>query len=210
MTDVLQVEDRELSGKQNNRRLRRSGRLPVVLYGHNEAVISLSVGAEELHGLIRHGVKVVDLEGAASGQALFQELQWDTFMQQVLHVDLLRVDASERVNVEIPLVLRGDAPGARSGGVVDQTVRFVQIETSPSAMPENLHVNVNSLELGDSLTLADIEDLPEGASLIASETTVVVQCVEPVADREEDELAGGTVEPEVIGRKDEEGQDDGS
>ncbi len=121
MTDVLQVEDRELSGKQNNRRLRRSGRLPVVLYGHNEPVVSLSVGAEELQGLIRHGVKVVDLEGAASGQALFQELQWDTFMQQVLHVDLLRVDASERVNVEIPLVLRGDAPGARVHKMADRS-----------------------------------------------------------------------------------------
>ena len=210
MADVLQVDDRKLFGKLNNRRLRRGGRLPAVLYGHHKPSVSLSLGEEDLQALMRHGVQVVDLQGAASGHALLQELHWDTFKQHVLHVDLLRVDASERVQVEIPIVLRGDAPGTHDGGIVEQLVRSVDIETNPTAIPENLHININSLGLNDALMTSAIEDLPEGATLVSDGTKIAVQCVEPVAELEEEETVTGGAEPEVIGRKEEEDQENGS
>ena len=100
MSDVLQVEDRKLVGKQNNRRLRGSGKLPAVLYGHGKETVSLSVPEDQLKATLRHGAQVVQLQGAASGQALLQEVQWDTFQQYVLHVDLMRVDETDRVQVE--------------------------------------------------------------------------------------------------------------
>ncbi len=210
MADVLQVADRNLSGKLNNRRLRRSGRLPAILYGHQKASVSLSICEDDLQTLIRHGAKVVELQGAATGHALLRELQWDTFKKHLFHVDLLRVDATERVRVDIPILLRGDAPGAHSGGIVEQLVRSIEIETSSTAMPENLHININSLELGDSLMISAIEDLPEGATLVSDDSKIAVQCTEPVAELEDDVSSSGTIEPEIIGRKAEEEQKDES
>ena len=97
MSEVLEVSKRELCGKLNNKRLRRSGHVPAVLYGHGAEPLSLSVSAEGLDATMRHGARVVDLSGAAKGQALFQEVQWDTFQQHVLHVDLLRTVPETRV-----------------------------------------------------------------------------------------------------------------
>ncbi len=205
MSDVLQVEDRTQRGKQNNRRLRSSGKLPAVLYGHGKQSVSLSVPEAQLKTTLRHGSKVVQLQGAASGQALLQEVQWDTFQQYVLHVDLLRVDESDRVKVEVPLILRGEAPGTHDGGIVEQLLRSIEIETSPSNIPENLHLNVNSLQLGDSLTAKDIEDLPAGVKLLIDASQTLVQCNEPtVIPDEVEEGAGGAAEPEIIGQKSDE------
>ncbi|MCC6492966.1 MAG: 50S ribosomal protein L25 [Pirellulales bacterium] len=208
MADTLQVEKRDFTGKRRNHRLRLEGRLPGIVYGHGEEPISVIVPADQLRAILRHGHKVVDLTGAASGQALLQDVQWDTFQQHLIHVDLLRVDASERVTVEVPLLLRGEAPGEKEGGVVNHIVHFVELETSPIAIPEALHININHLGLHQSLTLADVIDLPSGATLVTDPKTVAVHCEEPAPEVEE-EAGAGAAEPEVIGRKaaEEEGEE---
>ena len=200
MADVLQVEQRTTTGKRSNWRMRCQGKLPGILYGHGEAPVMLTVPADQLRATLRHGHKVVDLAGAASGQALLQDIQWDTFQQHLVHVDLLRVDANERVTIEVPVLLKGEAPGEHHGGVVAHLVHHVEIETSPISIPEALHININHLELHGSLTLADIYDLPEGATLVTDAKTVAVLCEEPAAEPEE-ELAAAGAEPEIIGRK---------
>ena len=113
MLDVLEVSARESLGKLNSRRLRAEGIVPAVLYGHGEASVSLKLPVDQLRASLRHGAHVVELKGAAKGQALLQDVQWDTFQQHILHVDLLRVDAKELVKVEVPIVLRGQAPGGK-------------------------------------------------------------------------------------------------
>jgi large subunit ribosomal protein L25 len=199
MSEVLEVAKRELHGKLNNGRLRRTGKLPAVLYGHGEEPISLTVSAEGLEATLRHGAKVVDLKGDADGQALLQDIQWDTFQQHVLHIDLLRVDAKERVEIEVDLLLRGVAPGENEGGIVEHLIHRLQIETDALHIPEHLHVNINNLHLGAELTAKDIIDLPEGAKVLGDQNMVLVQCVEPAEEREEAAIEGA--EPEVIGRK---------
>ena len=118
--NYLHVEKRKSFGKRNNERLRRAGRLPAVLYGHGEEAVSLTLAADQFEASLRHGAKVVDLDGDASGKALLQDVQWDTFFQQVLHVDLLRVRAGEKVTIEVPIELRGESPGVRDGGIIEQ------------------------------------------------------------------------------------------
>jgi large subunit ribosomal protein L25 len=202
MAETLQVKKRKDTGKLNNRRLRREGHLPAILYGHGEEAVMLTLPAEQLEATLRHGAKVVDLAGDASGQALLQDIHWDTFQKHVLHIDLLRVDASERVTVEVPLQLRGEAPGEHEGGIVEHLIHYVEIETSPVNIPEALHIKINKLALHGTLTLADIVDMPEGATLITDAKSIAVQCVEPAAEEDEDALAAaGVAEPEVIGRK---------
>jgi large subunit ribosomal protein L25 len=199
MAETLQVEKRTKTGKLHNRRLRIEGRLPAVLYGHGEESVSLVVPADQLRATLRHGGKVVELAGDASGQALLQHVEWDTFHQHLIHVDLLRVDATERVEVEVPLLLHGEAPGEREGGVVEHLLHYVEIETSPIAIPEALHVNINHLKLNGSITVSEITDMPAGATLVTDAKTVAVHCIEPAPEVEEE--AAGAAEPEVIGRK---------
>lgn len=203
MTDQLHVDVRKSHGKRNNQRLRREGRLPAVLYGHGEDSVSLTLAADEIEASLRHGARVVDLEGAASGKALLQHVQWDTFFQHVLHVDLLRVRAGEKVTIEVPVELRGEAPGLRVGGVVEQIIHSVEIEVSLDAVPEKLHLNINHLEVDGELTAKDIEDVPPGATIVSDLDAILVHCVLPTAEPEED-LGDTGAEPEVIGK----GKDD--
>lgn len=203
MSELLHVENRQIVGKRNNERLRRAGRLPAVLYGHGEASVSLTLAADEIEASLRHGAKVVDLDGAASGKALLQDIQWDTFFQQVLHVDLLRVRAGEKVRIDVPIGLRGEAPGTREGGVVEQMVHSIEIEVSLDVIPDKLHININHLEVGGQLTVSDIEDLPPGAEILDDVDMMIVHCIEPAAEEEAAEEAGAA-EPEVIGKVKEE------
>ena len=205
MSEVLEVKERKLVGKLNNSRLRRSGKLPAVLYGHGKDCLSLEISAEEFNASLRHGAKLVQLTRAADGQALLQDVQWDTFQQHVLHVDLLRVEAQDRVKVNVDLQLRGEAPGEHEGGIVEHLVHQLEIETDPGHIPEHLHVNINHLHLGQELKISDIEDLPEGAVVLGESDMVLVQCVEPTIIPDEQEVAADSAEPEIIGgRKDEE------
>src|SRR5712675_2543308 len=86
MAETLKVEKRKSFGKRNNVRLRRAGRLPAILYGHGEESVSLTLASDQFEASLRHGAKVVDLNGDAEGKALLQDVQWDTFYQNVLHV----------------------------------------------------------------------------------------------------------------------------
>jgi large subunit ribosomal protein L25 len=204
MSELLHVKNRKTIGKRNNRRLRRAGRLPAVLYGHGEEAVSLTLAADELEASLRHGAKVVDLDGAASGKALLQDVQWDTFFQHVLHVDLLRVRAGEKVKVEVPLELRGEAPGSREGGLIEQMVHSLEIEVALDVIPDKLHLNINQLQIGDQLTAHDIEDLPAGARILDDLDTMIVHCVQPAAEEEEAVAEEAVAEPEVIGKGKEE------
>ena len=202
MAEVLTVETREHTGKHHNRRLRNSGSIPVVLYGHGEENVCLSVSAEQLEAAIRHGSRLVDLSGAASESAFIREVQWDTWGTHVLHADFTRISADEKVEVQLLVELRGEAPGVKEGGVVEHLIHEVRVECPASAVSEKLEVNINSLKLGESITVADLK-LPEGASVHDDPAAVVVHCVEPVEAPEEEAEAVST-EPEVIGAKEKE------
>ena len=202
MAEELSVEVRETRGKRNARRLRRAGGTPGVLYGHGEKNVSLTVPADQLDHLVHHGSRLVTLTGAVNESAFIREVQWDTWGTHVLHVDFTRISEHEAVQVQVSVELRGEAPGVKEGGVVEQLIHDVEIDCPASAIPEKLDVNINNLKLGDSITVADLE-LPEGATVLGDAETVVVHCVEPLEVPEEavaEEVAG---EPEVIGGKEE-------
>jgi large subunit ribosomal protein L25 len=147
---------------------------------------------------------LVDLVGAVSESAFIRDLQWNTWGTQVLHVDFTRISADEEVEVTIAIELRGEAPGVRSGGVVEHLIHQVEIACPAGSIPEKLKVNINHLKLDDKILLSQLE-LPQGARLLEEDLeAVMVQCVVPAELPEEGgEAAEG--EPEVIGaKKDEE------
>lgn len=207
MAEVLKVEVRGSRGKRQARRLRKLGHVPAILYGHGEQSLSLSIPVDQVKSAVRHGARVVDLDGAVKEKAFIRDLQWDTFGLDVLHLDLTRVSADEKVEVEVTVELRGEAPGVKDGGVVNQVLHHVDVECLVTAIPEKLFLRINSLGLDQSRTAADIE-LPAGTTLLTPADTLVAQCSLP---REEAEAGLPTegAEPELIGRKadEEEGEE---
>jgi large subunit ribosomal protein L25 len=205
MPEILNVEVRELRGKRNARRLRRNGQVPLILYGHGKENVSLSTSEHDLSAVIRHGARVVELKGAVNESAFVREVQWDTYGMELLHADLTRVKAGETVEAALMIELRGEAPGAKLGGIVQLLLHEVTIDCPADALPDKIVASVNELQLDGTITVADLE-IPEGARLITPADTVLVQCVAAAPVEEEEEEAVAPAEPEVIGRKAEEGE----
>jgi large subunit ribosomal protein L25 len=209
MAEVFHVKLRNETGKRQMRRLRNAGAVPAVLYGHGQPPVHLAIGDAEVKAMLRHGARVVDLEGAVAEKAFVRELQWDTFGNDVLHIDLTRVSADERITVEVTVELKGQAecPGIREGGVVDHVAHTVEIECPVIAIPDKLILRLANLTLDGHLNADQIE-LPEGAKLISEPDTVIATCAKPQEVAEGGAAAGDGAEPEIIKKEKKEGDEE--
>jgi large subunit ribosomal protein L25 len=200
MAENLNVKRREKLGGSNNRRLRKLGQVPAVLYGHGEASVALAIDSVAVMGVIRHGGKLVRLQGDLSEGAFIKAVQWDVYGKDLVHIDLLRVSETERVRTTVTIELKGTAAGLSEGGIIEFVVHELDIECPAAAVPEKLIVNVNELRLGRAIHAREVK-LPEGATVLDDEDMVIVHCIAPHVEAEE-EVAGaaepGAVEPELI------------
>ena len=204
---TLNVELREAHGKRVNRRLRASGMVPAILYGHKQKCVSLSVPVETLEMVIRRGNRFVQLSGAVREKAIIKECQWDTWGKEVLHLDLTRVSEHEKIHVTVALELRGEAPGTKEGGVVRQQLHEIELECEAASVPEKIDVNINHLALGQAVHVSDLS-LPAGSVALTDAGLLVVSCAAAVEAPEVEETAAvDGSEPEVIGRKKEESEE---
>jgi large subunit ribosomal protein L25 len=155
----------------------------------------------------RHGTRVVDLkESGKLEKALIREVQWDHLGKDVLHVDFTRVSADERIRVNVPVELRGIAPGVTGGtGVIDQPIQSLSVECLAISIPESIRVAVNELQLGMAIHVRDLV-LPPGVVAMNDPDAIVVHVTakqvepEPVAAAAAAPVEGAA-EPEIIGRK---------
>jgi large subunit ribosomal protein L25 len=200
---VLETQPRMGRGTQAARKLRRQGLIPAVIYGHKQETVPIALGAEEFVNAVRHGVRVVDLKsGAGTERALIQDLQWDHLGKEVLHADFRRVDVHERVQVPVPIEIRGIAPGVAAGGILDQPLHTLEVECSVSAVPDHIRVNVGELQIGQAIHVRDLV-LPPDVKALGDPDAIVVHVKEPLVTPEAAAAApvAEQAEPEVIGRK---------
>jgi len=201
--ETLEVKIRTETGTQRCGRLRKAGQIPAVLYGQKKPNVNLMVPAQQLEAVIRHGARIVRLTGDVDEEALIREVQWDVWGSKILHVDFTRVSAKDRVRVTVQLHLRGEAPGTKEGGVVEQLLHELELECEVAEVPEEIFVNINELGLGQSITVGQLR-LPKSAVPLIEKDTVVVRCVMPAEVPEEEEVptAGAAAsEPELIRRR---------
>lgn len=207
----LAVETRQKSGTAEARRLRNRGLVPGNIYGHGGDPISISVPDEVITPLVLAGEKVLDIQIEDRSQlGILRELQWDTFGTKILHFDLLRVDRDEKVEMEIPIELRGMAPGALEGGILDQNLHSISVSCPVFAVPNHFDVKISDLNIGDAIHVRDLT-IPPGIEVLTPEEEIVVQVTERIEipeEEEEGEAVAGAAEPEVIGREEESEQGD--
>ena len=200
---TLTAQARGTHGTHEARRMRKNGLIPGVVYGHKEATISVTVNRDDLYKVIRHGVRVVDLQtDGKTEKALLRDVQWDHLGHDILHVDFARVAADERIKIEVRIELRGTAPGVTAGGVLDQPIHSLVVECLAIAVPESIRVPIGELQIGQAVHVKELK-LPDGVTTAVDADAIVVQVAAP---KVEEEVAAAApvaeqAEPEVIGRK---------
>ena len=196
----LVVKLRAENGTAACRRLRWSGQVPGTFQWTTSAPpTSVVIGADVLMPVLQSGAKVVDVElDGKVDKAIVREIQWDTFGRMIQHFDLLRVDPNERVNIVVPLELKGTAPGVMMGGVLEQPMHSITIDCLAYQIPDTIQVRIGTLELGKAIHVSDLI-LPEGSHADAAPEAIVVHVV--VAKAQEEVVSASPVEPEMIGKK---------
>ncbi len=199
------------SGKSEARALRREGRVPAIAYGVGLEATPVSVDARELyHALHTEAGDNAILRLIFDGQthlALPRQVQRHPVRREVLHVDFVTVSRDVKVEVEVPIVLEGDAAGVQEGGMLEQSHFAMNIEVLPLEVPGSLPVDVSGLGIGDVLRVGEVP-LPDGVSLLDDPEQVVASVVMPALDipEEETEAEGEADEFEAEGRTAEEAE----
>jgi large subunit ribosomal protein L25 len=196
----ITAQPRDGLGSRKVKRLRDQGLIPGVVYGHKEAVVPVTLPKKELTNHISRGAHVFDLSlDGKSEKVLLKDVQFDHLGLEILHVDFARVSLDERVEVTVPLELKGTPKGEAEGGVLQQIVNEVEIECLVTDIPDNIVHNVSDMAIDDVVHIKDLK-LPTGAKALQDEDLIVAM-VKVISEDETAPAEGETAEPEVIGRK---------
>lgn len=208
-TETLPVEMREHTGSAASQRLRKAGKVPAVLYGHGEGSQHLAISNRDVKAVLRHHSKTVQLTGGVEENALIADVHYDPLGIDVLHLDLIRVNLKEKVDVTVTIHTKGEAVGVRDGGLLLQSLHEVDIRCPAGNIPESIDLDVSDLKLGDTMSVGDLQ-LPGDVEMVTDGDISIVRVEEPrsSSDAGDDESAAGG-EPDVIGGKKDADSSDG-
>lgn len=211
---LLKAVARTEAGKSRVKKLRRLGLVPAVIYGPHTQPRTLAVRAFDLeHALqgttgenVLVNLQVESGEAAGSHLALIQEVQHHPVTDEVLHVDFREVSATEKMRTAVPVRPVGEAAGVKTGGgILEMLVRELRVECLPADLPDVIEVNVENLQIGQSIHVGEIQP-PAGVTLLDDKDQPVFLVVAPITEEEEAAIGqpAEMAEPEVIGAKKEE------
>jgi len=206
----LEVNSRAAGGSRAARRLRRSGRVPGIVYGGGTEPVSFDADARELRLALARSGAVLDLsvDGGKATPVVLKEAQRDPVRGETVHVDLLRVRLDEAIHAVVTLELAGveDAPGVKEGGVLEQIVRELNVQALPTAIPESVVHDIGEMQIGETITLA-VVSAPEGVTLLDDSETVIATLSPPRLQTEAEEEI--EAETELVGEAEGEAAEQG-
>jgi len=212
----LSATPRDGVGTGNARKLRQSGQVPAIIYGHGREPQSLAVNTRDVEKLlssISAASTVIELNvDGKTARTLIREIQRHPFKRSIVHVDFQELVAGEKVTVSVPLRFVGTADGVRnSGGILEETMHQVHIRVDPSIIPDHIDVDVTPLTIGHSFHIRDLT-LPEGVSILDDAGATVCVCVAPKTVTETapgaEAEGASTAEPELIRKAKAEGEEE--
>jgi large subunit ribosomal protein L25 len=206
---------REGRGKNDAGRVRRAGLVPLTIYGGEGEAVAAAAPLAELAAILRsdtghNTIFTLDVEGVGASEVLFHDRQIDPIRGRLMHADLRRLVAGQKIEITVPLHLTGEPEGVlEGGGVLEQIARDLQIRVSPRDIPDAINVDVSHLGVHDVLHVSDIP-LDENIEILNAPDTVLAT----VGIVREEEVAPapvvegeGAAEPEVIGKGKKEDED---
>jgi large subunit ribosomal protein L25 len=210
---TVKAEPRTELGTRSARRIRESGKLPAIIYGHGVQPEAITLEQHELEVALARGARTLHVElGGETKQYLIKDVQYDQLNVAPIHLDLTRVDLHERVQVEVGIELRGTPKGVSEGGTLDQMMGEIEVECLVTDIPGTLHPLVADLHVGDVLLVKDLP-LPPGVRALADpeERVAMVREAAAVPEEAEEEAVEEetSAQPEVIGRARKEEEEEG-
>jgi large subunit ribosomal protein L25 len=189
-TTALKVATREVAGSRSTRRLRRTGEVPGVVYGGGQDPVAFKVAERTLRHALQDAGAVIelDIEGGEGGPVVVKEVVHHPVTGLTMHLDLLRVDLSQKIQATVALELTGteEAEGVRLGGVLEQPMRELTIEALPNDIPDAIIYDVTTMQIGDTLTL-DAITAPAKVEILDDAETVVATLSPPRLQTESDD-----------------------
>lgn len=211
-TDTIPAIDttvRQKTGTRHTQRLRETGQVPAVIYGHGEGSVAVAVNGKRLYEILHDNTHLIDvrIEGQTD-HCLVKDVQWNHLGTHIIHVDLTRVDLDEKVEVSVAIELTGEAVGLKAeGAYLDHPTAEIEVACLATNIPDHITVEVSELEVGDSISVSDIT-LPEGVEAVSDPDTVVAAVhIAAIEEEEEPAEVEEGAEPEVIGAKKDEGEE---
>lgn len=212
---VVRATSREGRGKNDARRARRNGQVPVTIYGGAAETVAALAPASELAAILRsdtgrNTIFTLDVEGVGASEVMFVDRQIDPVRMRLVHADFKRLVKGEKIETTVPLRLVGEPIGVREqAGVLEQIIRNLDIRCQPRDIPEHIDVDVTNLAAHDVLHVSDIP-VSEGVEILESPDTVIatVGIVKEEVVEAPPVEGEAPAEPEVIGKgkKEEEGE----
>ena len=206
--NLVEAQPRTERGKNEARRVRRSGRIPAVLYGAKKETLSLSVDPQQIARILTsesgHNT-IFDLHvGEERTKAMIVDWQYEPIKGALLHIDLKRIAMDQRLKVSVPIMLKGEAAGVKQqGGILEQVLREVELECLPADIPSHIDADVSALVFGKLLRVSDLMHSGRVKFLTDPNQTVahiisVKEEVAPTPEAVAAEAAAAPAEPEVI------------
>jgi large subunit ribosomal protein L25 len=177
-TKLLKAEIREHIGTNAVQKVRKEGRIPAIVYGHKKTPVAISLDAHNFVEVLHHGQRLLDVQiDKKKEKIIVKDLQYDYLSKNIIHADLMRVDITEAIKVNVPIELKSAAAakGTHEGGIIEEHADQLEIECKANDIPESIVVSVKDIGVGDSLHASDIT-LPEGVKLISPLETLLVTC----------------------------------
>ena len=206
----LIAQERSDYGRKASRIFRKEGLLPANIYGLGKENLTVTVNTKEFTRIFMAGHRIFTLEvGDGKEQSVVKEVQYDNLGSEVIHVDFTRIDITQKITLEVGV----DLIGTVASGVIQFPMKEVKVESLPTGFPASISINIMELKIGDVIRIEDLE-VPEGCVFVDDPEALVLQIVAPIEEVEEevveevDEEADGA-EPEVIGKPQEDGEEEG-
>lgn len=199
-TETLHGTKRENAGTRASRRLRESGKVPAILYGRKKDAVPFQVDAEELVEALRHHTRMFELQlDDLKDTVLLKEVQYDSFGDNIVHVDFVRIAMDEVITLEVPIHIKGQPKVEHA--VLEQTLAIAKIECLPKDIPSALILQVADIKLDETRTVKDLV-VPPGVKILTA-PEVIVAAMKAVEEEVVAATPGaapepGAVEPELI------------
>ena len=197
--EKLDLNERIVKGKSKARSLRRDGMVPGVYYFHGEENVNLQIDKKKLYHAMSSGQHVFEVEMNGEPQYVtIKGIHYHPVTDEVLHIDLMQVNMTEKMSFTIPISLEGEAEGVKEGGVLSQILTSVEVNCLPTNVPDNILVDVSGMELNSNMTIADIVDIPEDVEILSDLESTIATLAPPKEEEEPviEELEDGEELPE--------------
>ena len=192
----VNAKERALAGSSKSKKLRRSGKVPAIVYGAGKDVknieldhnsIKLALDVESFHS------SILDLEvGGKTEKVLLRDFQVHPYKQKITHVDFMRINPKTKLTISVPLDFQGVAPGTKRGGVLVKKMDYVKISVFPDHIPTSIVVDLSQLQIGQFITVNDLDE--SNFDILSTKTNPIIRIEAPrkaieVSDNVESEIS---------------------